>query len=762
MNKAYQDFIDSKRIVDTDAGFDVSLDAINPQLFDFQKYLVQWALKRGRSAVFADCGLGKTPIQLEWAKHIVNKTNRPALIFAPLAVSFQTQREGEKFGIPVTICRSQDDVQPGINITNYEMIHKFKPTAFSAVVLDESSILKGLYGKFRQAVTDFALQIPFRLACTATPAPNDTMEIVNHAEFLGVMTTKEVYALFFTQDFTATSHKWRLKKYAEKDFWKWLASWTRALRMPTDLGFDNNGFILPELKIHQHTTEIQQFANGMLFVVEANTLDEQRQSRKESLEQRIARCVELIGDSDEQWLIWCDLNIESQAATKAIPGAVEITGSDSTDHKEKAPMDFVAGKIRILVTKPLIAGFGLNLQNCHNVIFLGLSHSFEKYYQAIRRCWRFGQQHEVNAHIVISESDGAVVRNIQRKEEQATEIFTQLLLNLGEFQTMKSKREEAEYIESEISGKGWTLYLGDSVSTIDRLETDSVGLSVFSPPFPSMYVYTNSPHDMGNVKNIDEMLQHFGFLASPEKLLRITMPGRICAIHLTQGLAFKHSDGYVGLKDFRGRVISTMENGGWIYYGEVAIDKDPQLKALRTKDQGLLFQTLNKDSSKSRMAMADYVLQFKKPGDNPVPVRAGKADHLKNSNEKGWITNKEWIEWAAPIWYRQTDFMPGGIRESDVLNVRTGARTEEDERHLCPLQLGVIERCILLWSNPGELVYSPFAGIGSEGYEALRLNRRFVGGELKKSYFDVAVSNLREAEKLSSQDDLDLFSCSAQ
>jgi len=748
MKSKYKEFIDSKRITDTETGFDIDPCAINSQLFDFQKSLVQWALKRGRAAVFADCGLGKTPMQLEWAKHVVEHTDRPALIFAPLAVSFQTQREGKKFGIGVTVCRSQEDVRPGLNITNYEMIHKFKPESFSALVLDESSILKGLYGKFRSAVTDFALQVPYRLACTATPAPNDTMEIVNHAEFLGIMTTKEVYALFFTQDFTATAHKWRLKKYAEKDFWKWLASWARALRMPSDLGFENNGFVLPKLKTHQHTTAIDQFSNGMLFVVEANTLDEQRQSRRDSLDPRIEITKGLACSNDDQWLIWCDLNIESQAATKAINGAVEITGSDSVEHKEKAMMDFAAGKVRVLVTKPLIAGFGLNWQNCHNVIFLGLSHSFEKYYQAIRRCWRFGQSHEVNAHVVISESDGAVVRNIQRKEEHATEIFTQLLNNLGEFQTMKSRREEAEYLEDEITGKGWKAYLGDSVATIDRINDESVGLSVFSPPFPGMYVYSNSPHDMGNVKDIDEMIEHFKFLVGPDKLLRVTMPGRICAVHLSQALAFKHTDGHVGMKDFRGKVISTMEDAGWIYYGEVAIDKNPQLKAMRTKDQGLLFKTLATDASKARPALADYVLQFKKPGDNPKPIKAGRK-----GNTAGWITNDQWIEWAAPVWYRQTDMLPGGIRESDVLNFRDG-RTEQDERHLCPLQLGVIERCILLWSNPGEVVYSPFLGVGSEGYEAIRLGRQFVGGELKKSYFDLAVMNLREAEKLSAQDDL--------
>ncbi len=304
------------------------------------------------------------------------------------------------------------------------------------------------------------------------------------------------------------------------------------------------------------------------------------------------------------------------------------------------------------------------------------------------------------------------------------------------------------YQERVESGDNWTLYLGDSVKTIDNIETESVGLIVFSPPFPSMYVYTNSPQDMGNTRNVDEMITHFSYLVTKDKLMRVLKPGRSCCIHLTQGLAFKHLDGYVGLKDFRGRVIQLMEDAGWIYYGEVAIDKNPQLRALRSKDQGLLFKSLVSDAAKCRPALADYILIFHKLGENPEPIRAGLG-HGKNTNDEGWISNVEWVEWASPVWYRKTPNYPGGISETDVLNVNTGGRAEEDEKHLCPLQMGVIERCIKLWSNPGDIVYSPFAGIGSELYEALRLNRKAVGGELKESYFNVAVRNCKSvvAEK---------------
>lgn len=292
----------------------------------------------------------------------------------------------------------------------------------------------------------------------------------------------------------------------------------------------------------------------------------------------------------------------------------------------------------------------------------------------------------------------------------------------------------------EASGNDWQLFLGDSVYTVTNVESDSVGLTVFSPPFPGMYTYTNSEHDMGNSKGIDELVNHFNFLI-PE-LYRITMPGRLCAIHLTQEPVFKRNAGFVGRHDFRGAMIRNMEKHGWIYWSEVTIDKNPQLKASRTKEHTLLFKTLAKDSTSSAPCLADYLVIFKKHGDNPVPVRAGVSD--KYDNPDGWMTNEEWIEWAAPVWYGAHHGVPGGISESDVLNVRQ-ARETDDERHLAPLQLGVIERCVKLWSAPGDIVYSPFAGIGSEGHVSLKLGRRFIGGELKRSYWLSAIDNLKAA-----------------
>lgn len=289
----------------------------------------------------------------------------------------------------------------------------------------------------------------------------------------------------------------------------------------------------------------------------------------------------------------------------------------------------------------------------------------------------------------------------------------------------------------------WKLYLGDSVEMIDKIESESIGLSVFSPPFPGMYAYTNSERDMGNVRSMEEMVEQFRFLIKKDKLFRILMPGRTAAIHLTQVPAFLGTDGYIGVKDFRGAIIKVMEDEGWIYYGEVCIDKCPQVKAIRTKDAGLMFKSLANDSARMHMALADYLLQFKKPGENKTPIRAGISTKYKNPD--GWITADEWIEWAAPVWYRATPNYPGGIKETDVLNTKAG-KDADDEKHICPLQLGVIERAVKLWSNPGETIFSPFAGIGSEGYVAIKFNRKFIGIELKESYFNAAKNNLKSAE----------------
>lgn len=733
---SYSNFLADKAATLADAGVIVEPDALAPELYDFQSELVPWALRRGRAALFCDCGLGKTPMQLEWARHVVSHTGGDVLILAPLAVSGQTVREAEKFHIAAKVCREADEIEPGITVTNYERLERFTEHEWAGIVLDESSILKSFDGKTRRALTEFGQTIPYRLACTATPAPNDVDELGNHAEFLGVMSAREMLALFFTQDGN-TTHAWRLKGHARKAFWEWLASWAVAVRRPSDLGYDDGAFALPDLDVQHHVLDARGESGSRLFTVDAQSLMERREARRDSIGDRVQLVADLVNESDQPWVVWCDLNAESEALAKTIPDSVEVRGAHKAEDKERALLDFSEGRVRVLVSKPSIAGFGMNWQHCAHVAFCGISDSYEQFYQAVRRCWRFGQERPVTVHVVTSDAERAVVKNIERKERQARHLMENLVNHMRE--ARKPGRKFVPHEQDMTSEGDWTMHLGDSVETIEEIATESVGLALFSPPFPGMYAYTDSPRDMGNVKSMREMVEQYEYLIPG--LLRVLMPGRSCAVHLTQGVAFKHSDGYSGLKDFRGAVIAAMEAGGFRYYGEAVIEKNPQAKAVRTKDRGLLFKSLATDSAHMHMAMADYLLQFRKPGENPAPIRAGISE--KYDNTHGWITQEEWIEWASPIWPRKRAGVPGGISETNVLNVRL-ARDQDDEKHLCPLQLDVIERAVKLWTNPGEIVFSPFAGVGSEGVGALRLDRRFVGIELKRSYYETACRNLRE------------------
>ena len=452
----YSEFLATKRERVDACGFDVDECEISAALFPWQRRVVQWAVKRGRAALFEDCGLGKTAQQLEWARLVHARTGRSVLIIAPLAVSDQTVREGAKFGIAVKIAKDGGAVtDPGVYVTNYERLGKFKPGPFAGIVLDESSILKAYGGKTRREITAFAKSIPFRLCCTATPAPNDITELVNHAEFLDIMNGKEILALFFRLDGNST-HAWRLKGHARRAFWHWMAEWSVAIRKPSDIGYPDDGYTLPPLVMHEDVV-VNDVHEGWLFAVEAKTLHERRQSRRDTLDKRIKMAADLANGNGEQWLVWCDLNDESDALAAAIGDAVEVRGSDSAEHKESALDGFARGEVRVLVSKPSIAGFGMNFQTCHNVIFVGLSDSYESYYQAIRRCWRFGQTRAVECHVICSDSDGAVVENIKRKESASAEMFEEVcaaMRGLGDIAA--ASRKEMEYNpQAEMTIPGW-------------------------------------------------------------------------------------------------------------------------------------------------------------------------------------------------------------------------------------------------------------------------------------------------------------------
>ncbi|MBW2364614.1 MAG: helicase [Deltaproteobacteria bacterium] len=739
----YKKFLKNKEILDVKTGH--TPKNINAFLYDFQKAIVRWSIIRGRSAIFADCGLGKTPMQLNWADDVVRKTDQPVLILAPLAVSKQTKHEGEKFGYSVNICESKDDIKPGINITNYEKLHKFNPSVFSGVVLDESSILKSYSGKYRNQIIESFQQTPYRLACTATPAPNDYMELGNHSEFLGAMTRSEMLASFFINDASNTG-TWRLKKHGQSEFWKWVCSWAVMLNLPSDLGFENNGFIIPGIEIHEHVIKHGKPLPGQLFVINASTLSERRQARKETIESRAAIAAKLVNGSDEPWLIWCNLNNESDTLKRSIHNSVEIKGADSTKHKEDSMIGFSNESIKILITKPKIAGFGMNWQHCSNVIFMGLSDSYESYYQAVRRCWRFGQKGKVNVHIITADIEGNVVENIKRKERSALKMREKMVENMADISSdeiRSLKRDSEKYTTDKTEGDGWTMYLGDSVEVIKDIKTDAIGYSIFSPPFASLFTYSNSSRDMGNSKNLKSFFEHFKYLIT--ELYRVTMPGRLVSVHCMNLPSLISQDGFLGLKDFRGDIIRYFQDEKFIYHSEVCIWKDPLVQAVRTKILTLAHKQVVKDSSRCAQGIPDFVVTFRKPGLNQVPISRGSGfkeyigdmDIPKAKQTADPRTNKLsheiWQRYASPVWF--------DINQTRVLNSEI-ARTEKDEKHICPLQLDTIERCLELWSAPGDTVLSPFAGIGSEIYCAVKKERYGIGIELKRSYYAQAIKNL--------------------
>ena len=421
----YRQFLQGKLRAHRAAGIDpAAVDCTH--LMPHQVALTQWAARKGRAAIFADTGLGKTRMQLAWADALHRQTGANVLILAPLAVAEQTRREGDAMGIPVTHARMGEQCRSGINITNYDRLHRFDPRAFGAVVLDESSIIKHHDAKTLGVLMEAFAATPYRLCATATPAPNDYTELGTHAEFLGVCTRAEMLSEYFTHDGGETQ-VWRLKGHARSEYWRWVASWGAMLRSPADLGMDASAYNLPPLMVEQITVESDAAPDfGELFTMPAQTLSDRRTARRASMAHRVRACADLANSIREPWVIWCELNAEGDALKAAIPDAVEIRGADSTEHKEKALAEFADGRIRVLITKPKIAGFGLNWQHCRRIGFVGVSDSFEAYYQAVRRCWRFGQTQPVHVYLFVSDQEGAVRANLERKERDAAAMFDAL------------------------------------------------------------------------------------------------------------------------------------------------------------------------------------------------------------------------------------------------------------------------------------------------------------------------------------------------
>lgn len=434
----YIEFLKTKEVKVHSSGFDVLESKLNPSAFEWQRHVVSWALKRGKAALFEDCGLGKTLQQLIWAQEVSRNTNRSVLILAPLAVAPQTKNEGEKFGISVNICESKADVIKGVNITNYEKLGKFNPSSFSGIVLDESSILKSYMGKLKRQIVDNFRDTPYRLACTATPAPNDLMELLNHAEFLGVMKSSEALAIWFIAD-QSESGKYRLKGHAERDFWQWVSSWAVCISRPSDIGYSDEGYELPPLKerdvVVGETDGLSAFKD-IARQIETSATGYHKERRR-TLQMRCEKSSEIVKNDHEQYVIWCGMNDEADALKRLMPDAVEIRGSDKAEKKEQAAVDFIQGKTRVLISKPSIFGYGLNFQNCHKSVFCGMDYSFESYYQAVRRFYRFGQKNPVEIIRVLGDTELNILNTINRKADMKQHMQHSMAEAMREFQIKK-------------------------------------------------------------------------------------------------------------------------------------------------------------------------------------------------------------------------------------------------------------------------------------------------------------------------------------
>ena len=728
---SYEEFVRNKRRAEIATGH--APGELNEHLFDFQHAIVSWAVRRGRAAIFADTGLGKTLMQLSWADEVASHTGGMVLILAPLAVSEQTIEQGNTFGIEVKrVPHGQAPDSPGVWITNYERMDAIDFNELHGIVLDESSILKAHDGKTRTKIIEASQRVPYRLSCTATPSPNDFEELGNQCEFLGVMTRTEMLATYFVND-TGDTGTWRLKGWGASKFWEWMGSWAVVLRNPSDIGFDGSRYILPEPIYHEHVVETEQLT-GELFARPAISMTERRQAQRDSIEARCKALAEVVNaDTSEPWLIWTHLNDEAERLAELIPGAVNVQGSDSPESKTKNMMAFSRGELRVLISKPKICGYGMNWQHCARMAFVGLDDSFEKFYQAVRRCHRFGQTRSVHVHIFTAENEGQILANIKRKEQNHHEMSANMIEHMKDIMNKELAGQENvvdEYREDVREGDGFTVHLGDCVKTWRKLPDNSIDYSVFSPPFADLFVYSNSDHDMGNCKDDAEFVAQLRFLIA--ELYRTIKPGRNVSFHCMNLPTTKMRQGFIGLRDFRGDLIRAFQDAGFIYHSEVCIWKDPVVAMQRTKALGLLHKTIRENSSMSRMGLPDYVVTMRKPGECAERVTHGDD-----------LPVMMWQKYASPIW--------DDINQGRTLN-KLPARDENDEKHMCPLQLDVIERCIHLWTNPGDLVASPFTGIGSEGYCAVKMGRRFIGAELKPQYWELAVQNIQDAKQAKTAD----------
>ena len=717
----YSEFLKTKQKSIIQSGFDIPELKLNPVLFPFQKFIVKRALKAGKYAVFADCGLGKTFMQLEWANQVSIKTNKPVLILAPLAVVEQTKQEANHFNISLE----------KIEVQNYEQLDNIDCSIYSGIVLDESSILKNFEGATKKLILDSFAKTPYKLACTATPSPNDPMELGNHSEFLDVMSRNEMLAMYFVHDGGETA-KWRLKGHAIKMFYQFVGSWAIMLNKPQDIGFEMEGYALPSLNLIEKEIKTPKRENGRIFndaIISATNFNSELRITKV---ERLDEVAKIVNESDENFIIWIKQNEEGELLKKLISDAIEVKGSDSNEWKKSKLIGFANNEFRVLITKTKIASFGMNYQNCRNQVFASLDFSFEGLYQSIRRSYRFGQKNEVNIYLITTDTMANVKTAIDTKQKQFLTMQEEMSKAINE--NLNGNFMDESLIDTMPEKTDcYDIKRGDSIQLIKQVPDESIGLSVFSPPFAELYTYSSHIEDMGNSKDYKEFLIQFEFLV--KELYRVLMSGRNVAVHCMDIPIQKGKEGYIGLRDFSGMILQLFQSVGFVYHSRVTIWKDPVIEMQRTKALGLLHKQVKKDTTMSRVGIPDYVMIFRKDGERNNPV-----------------TNTDlpvdlWQKYASPVWM--------DIDYGNTLQGFRNGREENDEKHICPLQLDTIERLIHLYSNKGDTIFTPFMGIGSEVYQAIKMGRKGIGFELKESYYDLAKKNVRSAVMEKSQ--LSLF-----
>ncbi len=807
----YEEYLAAKIPAARTAGFEAPLGDLPPVplLFDWQQAIVQWSLRLGRAAVFAERGLGKTRIQLAWADQVARHSGRPVIILCPLAVAHQTIQEGAALDIGVTYVRGQPQVDAAptpIVIANYEMAlaGAFDLEGFGAVVLDESSRLKEFTSKTRRVLTEAFARTPYRLCCTATPSPNDTTELGQTAEFLGVMTSGEMLTRWFIRD-SQHANNLRLKGHAAKAFWQWVASWAVCLSRPSDLDprYSDEGYELPplDLQFEQVAADHSRAwrdpgddGQAALFVDGNRSATDLWREKRATLPARMRRAVEILATApDEPWIIWHDTDYERDAIRAALPEATIVTGSQAPDEKEALLHLFGEGHARVMATKPRIAGWGLNWQHCNRVIWLGVTHQFEAFYQALGRTHRFGQRRPVHAHVIYAESEAGIVESLQRKwshHEQMHAAMVAAVRDSGLNGVGPAYALETDVETETARGASWEMRRGDAVQLLREVPDASVGLSLSSWPFSDQYMYSASIADLGNCDSDQEFFTGMEFLL-PE-LLRATIPGRMALVHAKDRIVYGTKNGGYGyIEPFSDRCITSMVKCGWLFFGRITIATDPVRENNQTNRLG--FGNLQKDASRIGVGMPEYLLLFRRPhtqtaaggtwSDAPVLLGEDPAYSLPrwqiDANSLWRSSGRVLAPWEADGYdYRahvsaMEDADARGelgrangrplpadhpavwwdIQRTRCLN-NVMAREQRDERHICPLQLDICERAIARWSNPGDLVLDYFAGIGSVGVVALRQGRRALGMELKRSYYETACRYLRQAEAAAGQQTL--------